>query len=104
MVPLKGSNLLNYVYPLWLNLPDTARKTIFPRSWNITEGSKRPRKYLLSINFLAEKKTVFPIRKSSKQELLSNQYISSFHQLLNSKQRPYFQSPKSSKQELSSNQ
>ena len=34
----------------------TARKTIFPRSWNIKESSKRPRKYHLSINFLAEKK------------------------------------------------
>ena len=32
------------------------RKTIFPRSWNIIECSKRPRKYHLSINFLALKK------------------------------------------------
>ena len=45
---------------------DTARKTIFPRSWNIIESSKRPRKYHLSINFLAEKKTVFPITEKFK--------------------------------------
>ena len=35
---------------------DTARKTIFLRSWNIIESSKRPRKYHLSINFLTLKK------------------------------------------------
>ena len=34
----------------------TARKTIFPKSWNIIESSKRPRKYHLSINFSAEEK------------------------------------------------
>ena len=45
---------------------DTARKTIFLRSWNIIESSKRPRKYHLSINFLAEKKTVFPITEKFK--------------------------------------
>ena len=44
----------------------TARKTIFPRSWNIIESSKRPCKYHLSNNFLAEKKTVFPITKKFK--------------------------------------
>ena len=44
----------------------TARKTIFPRSWNIKESSKRPRKYHLSINFLAEKKTIFPITEMFK--------------------------------------
>ena len=85
---------------------DTARKTIFPRSWNIIESSKTPCKYDLSINFLpkkdrishhrivqnknfsvtskyhvsinflTQKRTVFPITeklKSSKQEILSNQ-------------------------------
>ena len=45
---------------------DTARKTIFLRSWNIIESSKRPRKYHLSINFLAEQKNVFPITKMFK--------------------------------------
>ena len=44
----------------------TARKTIFLRSWNIIESSKRPRKYHLSINFLAEKNTVFPITEKFK--------------------------------------
>ena len=41
--------------------PITARKTIFPRSRNIMESSKRPIIYHLFINFLSEKKTVFPI-------------------------------------------
>ena len=45
---------------------NTARKTIFSRSWNIMESSKRPSKYHLSTNFLAEKKTVFPISKKFK--------------------------------------
>ena len=44
----------------------TARKTIFSRSWNIIESSKRPCKYHLSNNFLAEKKTVFPITEKFK--------------------------------------
>ena len=44
----------------------TARKTIFPKSWNIIESSKRPRKYHLSINLFAEKKTLFPITKKLK--------------------------------------
>ena len=44
----------------------TARKTIFPRSWNIIESSKIPCKYHLSINILAEKKPVFPITKRFK--------------------------------------
>ena len=44
----------------------TVRKTIFPKSWNIMESSKRPSKYHLSINFLAEKKTVFPISEKFK--------------------------------------
>ena len=51
----------------------TERKTIFPRSWNIIESSKRPCKYHLPIKFLAEKRPYFPSPKSSKQELLSNQ-------------------------------
>ena len=34
----------------------TARKTIFPKSWDIMESFKRPSKYNLSINFLAGKK------------------------------------------------
>ena len=49
------------------------------------ESSKRPSKYHLSINFLAQKKTAFPSPESSKHELFSNQYISSFHQLFDSK-------------------
>ena len=79
----------------------TARKTIFPRSWNIKESSKRPRKYHLSINFLAEKKTIFPITKKFKART-SQQLV---YIVLTStswlKKRLYFQSPKSSKQELS---
>ena len=45
---------------------DTARKTVFPRSWNIMESSKRPSKYHLSINFLAEKRSYFPITEKFK--------------------------------------
>ena len=41
-------------------------KTIFPRSWNIIGSSKRACKYHLSINFLAEKKTAFPITEKFK--------------------------------------
>ena len=37
-------------------VPFTARKTIFPRFWNIMESSKRPCTYRLSISTLAEKK------------------------------------------------
>ena len=51
-------------YPYLIN--GTAQKTIFPRSWNIIESSKKPRKYHLSINFLAEKKTVFRITEKFK--------------------------------------
>ena len=46
--------------------PRTARKTIFPKSWNITKSSKIPRKYQLSINFLDKKKTAFPISEKFK--------------------------------------
>ena len=41
-------------------------KTIFPKSRNIMENSKRPSKYHLSMNFLAQRKTVFPISKKFK--------------------------------------
>ena len=57
------------------------KKDIFSKSWNIMESSKRPSKYYLSIKFLAEKRSYFSSPKSLKQELFSNQYISSFHQL-----------------------
>ena len=43
----------------------TARKSIFLKSWNIMESSKRPSKYPLSISFLAQK-NVFPISKNFK--------------------------------------
>ena len=41
-------------------------KTIFPKSRNVMENSKRPSRYHLSINFLAQRKTVFPISKKFK--------------------------------------
>ena len=47
-----------------------ARKTIFSNSWNIMESSKRSSKYHLSINFLAERKSVFPITKKFKTTFL----------------------------------
>ena len=48
------------------NNPNTARKTVFPRSRNIMESSKRPSKYNLSINFLTQEKTVFPTTEKFK--------------------------------------
>ena len=60
--------------PLLINKKtDTAQKTIFPKSWNITKSLKRPSKYHLSTNFLAEKRSYFPSSKSSEQEGFSNQ-------------------------------
>ena len=41
-------------------------KTVFPKSWNIMGSSKRPSKYHLFSNFLAEKKTVFSITEKIK--------------------------------------
>ena len=89
----------------------TARRTIFSRSWNILESSKRPSKYHLSINFLVQKKTVFPSPKSSKQELFKAQnknfsVTSKYNLSINflAHKRPYFPTLKSSKQELFSNQ
>ena len=59
-----------------------ARKTIFSNSWNIMESSKRSSKYHLSINFLAERKSVFPITKKFKtnffQQSLNNIFPSTF--------------------------
>ena len=55
----------------------TARKTIFPKSWNIIESSKSSKssksKCHLSVNFLAEKKILFPITKRFKTRTFSNQ-------------------------------
>ena len=59
-----------------------ARKTIFSNSWNIMESSKRSSKYHLSINFLAERKSVFPITKKFKttffQQSLNTIFPSTF--------------------------
>ena len=112
---------------------DTARKTIFPRSWNIIESSKRPSKYHLSINFLAEKKAVFPITEKLntrtsqqrvniifpstfwlKKDRISHfrkdqnknfSVISKYHLSSNflAQKRPYFSLPKRPKQERFSN-
>ena len=83
------------------------QKTTFPRSWNISESSKRPRKYHPSKNFSAQKNHVFNNSKSSKQELFKAQnknfpVISKYHLSINflAPKRPYFPSPESSKQEL----
>ena len=72
-IALKIFRFVSMGFNMIINVIITARKTIFLRSWNITESSKRPRKYHLSINFLTEKGPYFPSPKSSKQELLSNQ-------------------------------
>ena len=68
----------------------TARNTVFPKSWNIMEISKRPSKYHLSTNFLTEKRSCFPSPKVSKQELLGNQEVSYFYQLLELKKKTVF--------------
>ena len=42
----------------------TARKTIFPKSWNIMESSERPGKYHLFINFFGSRKDrIFHLQK-----------------------------------------
>ena len=72
---------------------NTARKSTFPKSWNIMESSKLPRKYQLSINFLDQKRPYFLSLKSSKQELFHTQKtwysmlkkISSYINFLNQK-------------------
>ena len=47
-------------------LISTAQKTVCVKSWNIMESSKRPSKYYLSVNFLAEKKIILPITENLK--------------------------------------
>ena len=49
----------------------TARKTVFPRSWNIMQSLKRPSKYYLYINVLVKKKTVFPVNEKFKTRTFS---------------------------------
>ena len=44
----------------------TAQKTFFRKPWNIMESSKRPSKYHLFINLLAEKNAVFLITEKFK--------------------------------------
>ena len=74
-------------------LINTARKTIFPKPWNIMKSSKIPRKYQLSIIFLDQKRLYFLSLKSSKQELFLTQKtwysmlkkISSYINFLNQK-------------------
>ena len=112
----------------------TAQKTIFSKSWNIMESSKRPSKYHLSINFLAEKKAVFPITEkfktrtsqqpvniifpstfwlkkarishSRKDQNKNFSVVSKYHLSSNflAQKRPYFPFPKRPKQELFSSQ
>ena len=64
----------------------TAQKTIFPKPWNIMESSKRPSKYYLSINFLAEK------RPSHHRKIQNKNFSvkSSFYQLFGSKKDRIF--------------
>ena len=48
--------MLNYFEVMLSIIELTARQTIFSKPWNIMESQKRPSKYHLSINYLAEKK------------------------------------------------
>ena len=50
---------------------DTARKIKIPKSWNIMKNSKIPRKYQLSVNFLDQRKTVFPTSEKFKTRTFS---------------------------------
>ena len=54
-------------------MDNTARRTIFPKSWNIMKSSQIPRKYQLSITFQIKKKPYFLSLESSKQELFRTQ-------------------------------
>ena len=77
-----GANAINRLHPtknrmkminIFKQLEEiiiTARKTIFLTSWNVMESLKRPSKYNLSINFLAEKNTVFSITEKFKTRTL----------------------------------
>ena len=75
----------------------TARKTIFPESWNIMESSKIPSKYHLSISFLAQKRTVFSI--SEKYFPVISKYPLSINFL--AQKRPYFHLQKVQNKEFS---
>ena len=59
---------------------DTARKTIFSKSWNIIESSKTPGKYHLSMNFLATKDYISHHRKSQNRNFL---VASKYHPSIN---------------------
>ena len=67
------------------------------------KSSKRPRKYHLSINFLAQKRPCPHLQKVQNKDF---PVITEYHFSINSfaKSRPYFPSSKSLKQELFNNQ
>ena len=58
---------------------NTARKTMFPKSWNIMKCAKIPKKYELSINFLDQKKTVFSICEKFKTRTFPYSENAVFH-------------------------
>ena len=83
----------------------TARKTIFPKSWNIMKSSKVPRKYQLSIKLLDTKKTYLWKVQNKNFSVLKKHgipYWRKYHLTLTFriKRRPYFPSSTSSKQEI----
>ena len=103
-------SLLMISFKLVGNTSPTAQKTVFPRSWNIMESSKRPSKHLC-IKCLAKKFHNSHHRKVQKKNLSlahnkNFSVISKHHVSINflHQKRLYFQSPKISKQELFSNQ
>ena len=78
---------INGKYKLWDTI-NTAWRTVFPRSWNIMESSKRPSKYYLYINFLPKKIPYFPSLKSSNKNFSVTQnknfsVISKYHLSIN---------------------
>ena len=57
--------MYTYMY-IYIYIYITAQKTVFPKSWDIKQSSKRPSKYHFYINYLAERKIVFPITEKFK--------------------------------------
>ena len=61
-----GSIRLCFKFVLLTEGKTNAQRSVLLKSWNIMKSSKRPSKYHLSTNVLAQKKTAFPILKKFK--------------------------------------
>ena len=72
------------------NLPTLHEKPYFPSPGISWKAQKDQVNIIFPSTFWLKKRSYFPSPKSSKQELLGNQQISSFHQLLDSKKDRIF--------------